>query len=172
MMSDLLKQKGIEAANAAQWAKNHKHSKIKWVGSQQIYDRVMKAIEAGATSIVGYCADYEEPDLDEVEQQILIEQAWGGDEFEMNFRIPPDSLGDFEITLRYPSKRNPRKAGRKKTGHRVDLTISGLSDKAFEKLQELAKDGKRSAYVVSLIEADLSRSLSYEESVAEIGFEN
>ena len=156
MMSDLLKQQGIEASNSAQWIKNHKHSKIRWVGSRQIYDRIMEAINKGSGSIVGCCADYEEPDLEEVEQQILIDQAWGSEEFEMNFRIPPDSLGNFEITLRYPPKRNPRGAGRKKTGHRLDVSLCGLPDKALARLQDEASRNNRSAYIVALIEKDLA----------------
>lgn len=155
MMSDLLKQQGIEAANSAQWSKNHKHSQIRWVGSRQIYDRIMEAINKGRNSVIVYCADYEEPDLEEIEQQILIEQAWGCEEFEMNFRIPPGALGQFEITLRYPPKRNPRGAGRKKTGHRQSVSICGLSDRAFEKLKAEVANGNRSAYIAALIEADL-----------------
>lgn len=154
MMSDLERYEGIEAAFAAQSAKNNRDAAIEWSGILLLKDRIMQAIDNKSGSVVGYCREYEEPNLEEIEMEILIEQEWGSEEFEMNFREPPDSLGCFEVTLRYPGRKNPRGAGRKKTGHRVHLSLGGLSQRAFDRLAHEAANDNRSAYIVSLIEAD------------------
>lgn len=156
MMSDLSRYEGIETAFAVQAAKNNRDALIEWNGTLLLKDRIMQAIDNKSGSIVGYCKEYEEPNLQEVEDEILLEQGWGSEEFEMNFREPPDSLGCFEITLRYPGRQNPRGAGRKRTGHRVHLSLGGLSQKAFDRLNKEASIGNRSAYIVSLIEDDNS----------------
>ena len=154
MMSESLRQEGIELAVAAQFAKNRRDSAQEWTGDKLLKDRILQAIESKSTSIVGYLRDYQEPDIDAIEEEILIEQAWGSEEFGIALRVHPDSLGCFEVMLRYPPPRNPRGAGRKKTGHRADLSLCGLSDRAFGRLNREALAKNRSAYIVSLVEAD------------------
>ena len=154
MMSDLERYEGIETAFAVQSAKNNRDAAIEWNGTLLLKDRIIQAIGNKSGSIIGYCREFEKPNLQAVEEEILLEQGWGSEEFEMNFRFPPDSLGCFEVILRYPGPRNPRGAGRKKAGHRVHLSLGGLSQKAFDRLGREAARDNRSAYIVSLIEAD------------------
>jgi hypothetical protein len=157
MMSDVMKQQqGIEAALTDQAKKNKKARAHEWGGMLDLKARIDAAIDAGAKSIYASRDDYKEPNLSEIEGAILIERAWGSEEFSMDYEEPHNSLNNFQIMLRYPGQRNPRGAGRKKTGHRLDVSLSGLSDKALARLQDEASRSNRSAYIVSLIEKDLA----------------
>ena len=127
-MDFLTKQQEIEQAQSAQYAKNHQARSQEWGGPYCLKQRIVAAIEDGRTSIVAAMVNYQEPNLQEIEEEIMIEYGYGSEEFEMNFRIQPDSLANFEITLRYPGKkRNPRGAGRKKTGEKRQFSVTGLS---------------------------------------------
>ena len=155
-MNFLTKQQGIEEAQSVQYAKNHQARSQEWGGPYCLKQRIIAAIEDGRTSIVAAMANYQEPNLQEIEEEIIIKYGYGSEEFEMNFRVPPDSLANFEITLRYPGKkRNPRNAGRKKTGEKRQFSVTGLSP---ELAALIDSQPNKSAWLRALLQAAHDRS--------------
>ena len=137
-MNFLEKQQGIENAQADQYSKDHKARSEDWGGPYCLKQCIVAAIEEGKTSIVAAMINYQEPDLQALEKEIMVEYGYGSEEFEVNFRIPPfrippSKLACFEITLRYPvKKRNVRGVGRPSTGETHKVTLSGLSKELHE----------------------------------------
>ena len=128
------KQLGIENAQADQYAKDHKARSEDWGGPYCLKQCIIAAIKEGKTSIIDAMINYQEPDLQAFEKEIMLEYGYGSEEFEVNFRIPPFRIpACFEITLRYPGKkRNVKGAGRKSTGESHKITLSGLSQELHE----------------------------------------
>ena len=156
-MDFLTRQQGIEHAQSIQYAKDHQARSQEWGGPYCLKQRIIAAIEDRRTSIVAAMINYQEPNISEIEEEIMIEYGYGSEEFEMNFRIPSSRLADFEITLRYPSlskKRNPRNAGRKKTGEKRQFSVSGLSD---ELTGWIDHQTCKSSYLRRLIQQDYDK---------------
>jgi hypothetical protein len=161
-MDFLQKQEGIEAALAQQAVLTHSRKDEKWGGPYCIKQAVVAAMAENKISIYAAMLDYQEPDLTEIEEEILIEYGYGSEEFAMDFRIVPNDLARFEIMLRYPRRnprtpQNPRGAGQVRTGESLSLKISGMPDGMFKHLQEKRSEyGSYGAYLRVLIEKDLN----------------
>ena len=160
-MSFLEKQKGIEAALAIQAAKNHRDRDEKWGGPYCIKQAIVSAMSENKTSIYAAIINYQEPNLDEIEEEILLEYGYDSEEFTMDFRIVPNDLAMFEIMLRYPRRnprtpRNPRGAGQVSTGDSLSLKISGMPEGMIEHLRcKKLEHGSYGAYLRILIEQDI-----------------
>lgn len=141
---------------STQYAKTHQARSQEWGGPYCLKQRIVAAIEDRRTSIVAAMVNYQEPNIPEIEEEIMIEYGYGSEEFEMNFRIPSSQLADFEITLRYPRERkNPRNAGRKKTGEKRQFSVSGLSD---ELTGWIDHQTCKSSYLRQLIQQDYDKT--------------
>lgn len=160
-MSFLQKQAGVNEGHRIQAKKDHQSRGEMWGGPYCLKQAIEAAIDQGKTSIFAAMINYQEPNLSEIEEELLIERGYGSEEFEMNFRTVPNSLAMFEITLRYPRKKknpitpsNPRGAGRRKMGADRKVSISGLSAELIEYYDSI---GNKSEYFRSLLQADFDR---------------
>lgn len=160
-MGFLEKQEGIEVALTRQAAQDHKARDEKWGGPYCLKQAIVAAMSENKTSIYSSMINYQEPNLDEIEEEILLEYGWGSEEFSMDFRIVPNDLAMFEIMLRYPRRnprtpRNPRGAGQVSTGDSLSLKISGMPDGMADYLKEKrSAHGSYGAYLRLLIEQDM-----------------
>lgn len=160
-MDFLTKQEGIEKANAAQAVLAHSRKAERWGGPYCIKQAVVAAMAENKTSIYAAMLNYQEPNLAEIEEEILIEYGYGSEEFAMDFRTLPNDLAMFEIMLRYPRKnprtpKNPRGAGKIKTGDSLSLKISAMPNGMRTHLERMRSEhGSYGAYLRLLIDKDM-----------------